>query len=390
MAETDHRLALVGAFLSGDGYPHPTRTMQMLRAKGALDLARAVERRSGAWGGSRVSRLLAAVSALSRLIAGALISVLRWCGSRRAAATVYVAYPAVPTLLAFSLLPRGCRPPRLVADAFVGWYDAAVVDRRLFAPGSLRARALRALERRAFAVADLVVADTIANARCFATELELPPEKFVAAPLAVFEREKIESRAAVATFAADRPARVLFVGTFVPLQGLDTLAAAIAALSTRDDIAFDVVGDGQSADAFADATAAIPRERLRWHRGFLPLADVRARVAAADLCIGVIGAGAKAARVWPLKNYLYAEIGKPIVTSERFGLPAPVEAEAAEAFALVPPGDAPALARAIAALIDDPERRDRLARRARAFYESHLSNDVAAAALERILFDGRR
>ena len=55
-------------------------------------------------------------------------------------------------------------------NAMVSLYEALVEDRRRFEPGSLPARALRALDRRSFRAADLVISDTAANA-AFMAEL---------------------------------------------------------------------------------------------------------------------------------------------------------------------------------------------------------------------------
>src|SRR5947208_13090904 len=64
----------------------------------------------------------------------------------------------------FDIWSAKCHGRPVVFNAMVSLYDTLVEDRRRFAAGSLAARALHELDRRAFAAADLLVADTRANA----------------------------------------------------------------------------------------------------------------------------------------------------------------------------------------------------------------------------------
>src|SRR5581483_5821112 len=85
-----------------------------------------------------------------------------------------VGYPGHLDLPAARRAARG-RP--VVFDPLVSLFDTLVADRRRFRPGTLAARALAAIDRRALRMADLVVADTEAQADFLASLAGLPRER---------------------------------------------------------------------------------------------------------------------------------------------------------------------------------------------------------------------
>lgn len=379
------RLLLVGTPFLGPGYPHPTRMLALLREAvpdSVQDLT--VPLRVRAVGGHAPWR---ACARLVVLLLASLLALGRWLHARGDQDRVYLPYPAVPVLWLMSLLPRRLRPARLVADCFVSWYDAAVVDRRLLAPDSLPARLLRAVERRALRVADVVLCDTRENAAAWALQLDLPETSLRAAPLATLGftpsggARKPPGEAALV---------VLYVGTFVPLHGTQVVAEAIGLLADEPGLRFEILGTGQDAEAFARAVRDIQPERLRWRRALIDHAEVCERVAAADICLGVFGAGPKTARVWPLKNYLYAEAAKPLVSAAVFGFPHEARPRDGEHLLAVPPGDARALAQAIRRLAADAALRERLGLGARRLFEGGLRPECARdAVLEALDLEGK-
>src|SRR5207302_10630754 len=94
-------------------------------------------------------------------------------------------YPRAPELAAARRAARG-RP--VVFDALVSLHETLVDDRRRFRPGSLPARALFALDRAALRAADLVVADTEANAEFLAALAGLPRSRVAVCLVGAEER----------------------------------------------------------------------------------------------------------------------------------------------------------------------------------------------------------
>lgn len=380
-------VTMVGARWVGSGYPHSTHALAWLVRQPDLEIVDrsfALGRASRPlWGGGPFGRAWRAAARLTKSFALGLAAALA-SGLRRDP-LVYVAYPAVPTLLWWSVLPTWLRPRRVVADAFISWFDTAVNDRGLARTSGWAARSLRWIERRALRCASLVLTDTAANAAHLAQCLALDPARFRSAPLFSCTPEA-ESVDRVPRPAHPGDVTVLFVGTFVPLHGTDAIAEAMLALRDVPRLRFEIVGDGQAAAAFARRIGGADL-RVRWDRGFMSPAELEARIAAADVCLGVFGNTAKAARVWPLKNYLYARMARPIITGSPFSMPGGAGSAPPPGAILVAHGDGIALAHAIRELAADDERRFRLGADSRRHYQAHLSGAAAAAALQRAFAD---
>jgi glycosyltransferase involved in cell wall biosynthesis len=143
--------------------------------------------------------------------------------------------------------------------------------------------------------------------------------------------------------------RIVFFGSFTPLQGAPVIGEAIGLLADEPGIAFTLVGRGQDWDETRDAAAANPN--VEWVDWVEPeqLPDFVARF---DVCLGIFGTGPKALRVVPNKVFQGAAAGVAIVTSDT----EPQREALGEAALFVPPGDAPALADMLLALAFDHDR----------------------------------
>ena len=149
---------------------------------------------------------------------------------------------------------------------------------------------------------------------------------------------------------ASERVRVVFFGSFTPLQGAPVIGEALRILAGDERFAFTIVGRGQDYEAtrLAVGSKAANVEWIDWvEPELLPYL-----VACHDVCLGIFGTGPKALRVVPNKVFQGAAAGTAIVTSDT----APQRLELADAAAFVPPGDANALAAVLRGLADDRER----------------------------------
>lgn len=290
---------------------------------------------------------------------------------------VYVTYPAVPILWAYSLFPRPWRPRRIVADAFISLYDTVVNDRRLVRADSLFSRLLLSIEKRAYAVADCVVVDTSSNAEFYSRLFSLPLAKFVSAPLATNEIDY----QFVPYEPGARVCHVLFIGTLVPLHGLEAILGAVKLLKGHPEIRFTIIGDGQEAPKI-EAAMAGGLNNLAWTRAWMSSTELASAIAGADICLGVFGGGDKAQRVCPYKIYSYASVGRAVVTGWTEWLRAATADFGQAPFSGVRPMDSDALAAELVSLAADPGRRAAMARRSRLFYEEFLQNSKGDAVVE--------
>jgi glycosyltransferase involved in cell wall biosynthesis len=318
-----------------------------------------VERHREVWGRHNwspgvgtLARLARAELALSRTSAGD-------------AGALIVGYPGHVDMPAARRVARGSP---VVFNPLVSLADTLVDDRRVVPARSPRAVALRGLDRLAFRLADLVVADTEAQAAYFRETYGLPDGRVVVALVgaedALFRSGGVESA----------PFHALFVGKLIPLHGLETI---LAAATLAPEIPFVVVGDGQLAPLLVDRPANV--QHVAWvDYEMLPGAYRRAGCA-----LGVFGTGAKAARVIPNKVFQALACARPVITGDT---PAARELLTHEADALlVPPGDGNALAEAVRRLAGDESLAARLAAAGRATYEARASEVVLGARWRELL-----
>jgi glycosyltransferase involved in cell wall biosynthesis len=268
-----------------------------------------------------------------------------------------VGYPGHFDLPAARRAARG-RP--VLFNPLVSLADTLVADRGRFRPRSPAARALEAIDRRAFRSADLVVADTAAQARFFAglAGLDDVAVCFVGAEERLFR----PGWQPPASFTA------LFVGKLIPLQGIDTILAAARRIP---EIPFRVVGSGQLKLLLADRPGNV--EHVPWVE-YDRLPD---EIRSAGCSLGIFGTTRKAQRVVPNKAYQALACGAPLVTADT---PAARELLVdGESALLVPPGDPEALAEAVRRMASDTDLARRVATGGRAAYERSASEAVLGA-----------
>lgn len=374
MADASRRLpklTVIGVHSATDAYPNTKYTIAGLRERFEVEEIN-VPMLAGVGGGDRLIRW--PLSGIFRAL-WAHACVLVRAVPRLRSERVYVPYPGVLLMLAWSMLPVMLRPRHIVMDAFISWYDTIVNDRGYLAREGVLACMLRWAERRAFRAADVVVVDTAQNADYYAELLSLPPALFVSIPLATNEVDF--SPAPLRR--SDGTCRVLFVGTLIPLHGIEVIIEAARMLVHRRDIRFVLVGDGQERSKIASAVDQL--ENVDWQKEWKDADALAEMIREADICLGIFGTTAKAQRVCPYKIYAYASVGRPVITARTCWLESASKSFGSHPFECVPAGDSQALASAILLLAADESGRKRLADTARRFYVEILSN---ARALEKL------
>jgi glycosyltransferase involved in cell wall biosynthesis len=279
---------------------------------------------------------------------------------------VIVGYPGHVDVWLARVLTR--RP--VVLNALLSLHDTAVHDRRLIGERSPGARLLHALDRLACRAADLVLLDTRAHIDYFRTEFGLREERFHR----VFVGSDRAARARSATRSGG-PFRALFVGTFIPLHGVEVILDAAARLEPLDvPVSIRLIGRGQEFAAIAERIRRSSLSRVELVERWIRAEEYEQELADADVCLGIFGATAKAQRVIPSKVYDALAAGRPVVTADT---PAAREllTHGEDAW-LCPPNHADALAEALMTLARDETLRGRLARGARRTYETRCSPEV--------------
>ena len=321
------------------------------------------------------ARLASAVgaSALAGELARAHLRLVRMHRDWVPADVVLVGYPG-HLVVPFAWAVARVRRARLVFDPLVSLHDTFVGDRRLVGGAGLAARAASSADRLAFALPDLVLADTSSHASFYAGAFGLPERRFAVAPVGALPLAGATGSAR--DLAGDEPLVVFQYGKWSPLHGAGVVVGA-AELLREEPFRFVLAGEGQLSAELRARIGGAGLENVEW-TGLLAADELRARTLAADVCIGVLGATEKAARVVPNKVYDALAAGRPIVTADS---PAAREAlSGGESALLVPAGSAQALAAALRSLRDRGERL-RLGENALALYRARFTPEAIGREL---------
>lgn len=342
-------------------YPRNAQVISALRRAGVG----VAEQHEPVWEGSDENWSAGAATALR--LARAELRLFR--PTTAAADALIVGYPGHFDLPAARRAANG-RP--IVFNPLVSLSDTFVADRGRFRPGSLAARVLTAIDRRALRAADLVVADTQANANFFARLAELPPERLAVCFVGA------EERLFRPGWAPEDPFRAVFVGKLIPLHGLETI---LEAARLTPDLTLRIIGRGQ-----LDRLVESRPPNVEW-TPWVDYERLPAELYRAGCALGIFGTSDKARRVIPNKAFQALACGVPLISADT---PAARELLTHEESALlVPPGNSQALADAIRRLAADPDLARRIAEGGLDVYRDRAGEDVLGAQwrslLERLL-----
>jgi glycosyltransferase involved in cell wall biosynthesis len=281
-----------------------------------------------------------------------------------------VSYPGwfdVPVVKLVALLKR--RP--LVFDVFISLYDTAVTDRELASPSSLVARTARFVDRLAIRLSDRFIADTKTHGQFLATLANVPSRRFGVVYLGADE-QVFDPASGVNV----EPRSIVFYGTFVPLQGTEVIVQAARELGDLK-VSLRMIGEGQT----LAGTQALAEDLGLGNVDFpgrLSQPELRDVMASAAICLGVFGRTAKADRVVPHKVYEALAVGRPVITGRTAAI---AEVFESDELIAVAPNDPDAIAGAIRAGLDDPEKLESVGRAGHARFVRDFSVGPQSARL---------
>lgn len=269
---------------------------------------------------------------------------------------------------------------RVVFDPFTSRYNTRVEDRKWFKPGSVQARIAHFQDWSSTHAADYLLFDTEEHREYFYERYKLSKPSAIV-PVGVQEDLFFPRPGSTAP---GSQCQVLFYGTYIPLQGVETIVEAAASVPLDANIRFTLIGEGQTRSAIEQRAKQLkltsPRVRFE---GSVPCSTLPQRLTDADIVLGIFGTTTKATRVVPNKVVQAAAMGCAIITADTPAVRRYFRHE--HAAYLVPAGDADALARAVVTLKENAGLRRRLARGARDAFEKHFSRSVVRRTLARAI-----
>ncbi len=197
----------------------------------------------------------------------------------------------------------------VVIDFFISLYDTLVCDRQLIGKNSLPAKLLHYIDERTIKCADYILADTRAHGAYFASEFAADPEKtevlYLEADRTIYYPREQKKDVYADLFL------VLYFGSILPLQGVETVLEAAEILKAENKIHFIVIGPVRKETKRYEGDHI---EYIDW----LSQSELAERIAMADLCLaGHFNAHIdKAKRTIPGKAYIYEAMGKKMILGD--------------------------------------------------------------------------
>ncbi len=246
----------------------------------------------------------------------------------------------------------------LVYDVFIPLYEMLIEDRELLKSDSLFAQLLRRFERSCCRYADLCLIDTEDHCRYLIEEYGLSPEGVAR----IFVGSTIDKQFEPLRVNSSETFRVLFVGTYIPLHGVDIILKTARYLTGNQDIHFFLVGSGQLREKMESMARKWGLSNVTF-QDWIPTEHLGAFIRSFELSLGIFGITPKTARVIPSKIYDICAAGVPFVTADTPAI-SEVFHHGKNAY-LIPPGNQEALAEAIRHLKANRNLRDKIAEGAR-------------------------
>ncbi len=337
------------------GYPRTRVLVEGLRAHGVMvtERHRPVWERTRHKAGSflRPGRLARAGGSYLAAWAGVAASEVR---DRGPVDAVVAGYPAQPDAVPAWAVARAHRAP-LVVDMMISLADTLAGDRARV--GRAMEHVLAGADRLSLAAADLVLADTAANAEFMVARFGVRPDRIVVAPVGA------EPGAFPPTPVPAGACHALWYGKLSPMHGIDVILDAARIPGTPP---VRLVGGGQLDGWLADELQRDPPRHLE-HVPWVPYDRLGDEVASCGIVLGIFGRSDKASRVVPNKVFQAMAAGRPIITADTPGI-REVLTHGVDAV-LVPAAQPAALAASLISLAADAPARARLGAAARARYE---------------------
>lgn len=287
---------------------------------------------------------------------------------------VFVLYPGWFDTIIFGVVAKFRRMP-VVLDMFISLSDTAITDRKLVKPRSFVGSICRWADKLSMRIANRVITDTPEVSTFYAKLARCHEDKFdvvwIGANDDVFQEVSLDKVT---------PGRVLFHGTFIKLQGIDTIVRA-AKLLDNDPVDIKIIGTGQEQESITALVEELQPKNLQLI-GSVSLQDLLHEIASAEICLGIFGPSEKVARVIPNKVFEEAAVGRPIITGDTAGMRSGFTDND---LAMVPRGDHVALADQIRSLHNDEQLRSQLAKSVHKTYVEKFDRNSLQLLLDGVI-----
>ena len=235
----------------------------------------------------------------------------------------------------------------IIFDVFTSHYGGYILDRKKWPKNGLRAKYFKFLDKWSCKLADVVLLDTNAHIDFFVNEYKLSRKKF----RRIWIGANDETFKSIENTKKDNLFRVVFFGTYVPLQGAEYIIRAAKLLESQKDIVFTFIGKGQDKPKSISLAEELGLKNIIFIDIMKP-EDLKIEIAKSDVVLGLFGNTPKTPLVIPNKVYEALAMKKPVITSDT---PAVRELFDAEDMLLIEAANPKAISEAILKLKSNPE-----------------------------------
>ncbi len=199
----------------------------------------------------------------------------------------------------------------ILFNPFISTFETLVDDRKKFTARSLPARLAFWLDKTACRAASHILLDTQANIEFFSTTFGIERERFSCVYIGSDEtlfspQPEPESNQVI----------VIYHGSYLPLQGIDSVIHAAALLNADKTIRFHMLGNGLEYERIQKLVAELKVENI----DFLPAVPVEklpAAIARAEIALGGhFSSSSKASRVIAGKTFQDLAMGKATIVGD--------------------------------------------------------------------------
>jgi len=271
------------------------------------------------------------------------------------------------------------RRKKIVFDAFISLYDSIVQDRKMVKPRSIFSGIIFLLDRVSCFFADAVLLDTNEHIDFFHKKLNVPKDKMFRV-LANAETDVFYFREGKKE--EDSKCRILFMGKYTPLHGIEYIVEAAEMLQHDDSVEFIFIGKGQLHSKIQMVVAEKKINNIRFI-DWVEYKELPAYIANADICLGIFSKSSKAQRVIPNKVFQAMAMGKSVITADTPGI-AELLTHGYNAI-LCNPADPVGLYEAIIRLKGDPLLRKKIGENALASFKDLAGDQETTASLQKVI-----
>lgn len=270
---------------------------------------------------------------------------------------------------------------KIIFDPFTSRYNTRVEDRKLHKPKSLQAWICFWQDWSSCKSAHTLVFDTIEHKEYFYTKYSLN-KPFEIIPVLISEENFINKKNTLSS--KKTICNILFYGTFIPLQGIQTIVEASRLAQNSLEFHFSIVGNGQTHNEMIKLASGLKNITFIDTVSEFELSSYINR---ADICLGIFGDTAKASRVVPNKVVQCAAIGKPIITRESKAINNYFEHSSS--IYTIPPNSPIALFEAIKLIYKSPSLHNTLSQNSKLVFKRSFSQESVLNKITKLVYYGK-